>query len=163
MKKQILVTSLLSLITINTFAAGNHEEGHGTNAHGNMMKKNTIGHPVESSQAKKVYEVSMLDTMVYEYNEPLNIKSGDVVKFNVTNNGKLRHEFSIGSVSEQLAHKNMMQNMPNMVHEDDQTLTLESGETKSITWMFMGTETAMIACNIPGHAESGMFTNITLK
>jgi uncharacterized cupredoxin-like copper-binding protein len=47
-----------------------------------------------------------------------------------------------------------------MVHDDDNVVTIEPGETKEIIWKF-GRDAAALknfefACNIPGHWEGGM-------
>ncbi|CEG59257.1 Copper-binding protein (fragment) (plasmid) [Legionella fallonii LLAP-10] len=53
----------------------------------------------------------------------------------------------------------MMRAMPNMVHEDGNTITLKPGETKTLTWKFKSTpgHEIVFSCNIPGHFEAGMY------
>ncbi|MDH3219117.1 MAG: hypothetical protein OEO19_06245 [Gammaproteobacteria bacterium] len=50
----------------------------------------------------------------------------------------------------------MMQKMPDMKHNDPNTVSLAPGESTSLTWKFMGKDTVVFACNIPGHFEAGM-------
>jgi uncharacterized cupredoxin-like copper-binding protein len=101
--------------------------------------------------------------MRLEFDEALHLRRGDVVRFVVSNRGRLRHEFSIGSEQEQAAHRAMMRQMPDMVHDDPNTITVEPGQTKEIIWRFAGAEPVVFACNAPGHAEAGMVAKVTLR
>jgi uncharacterized cupredoxin-like copper-binding protein len=100
--------------------------------------------------------------MRYAFSPAPYIKPGDVVTFVITNKGGILHEFSIGDEQEQAKHREMMQKMPKMVHQDASTVTIEPGKTEVLTWKF-NTAGVVIACNIPGHFEAGMFKNITLN
>jgi len=54
------------------------------------------------------------------------------VRFIVTNRRQIRHEFSIGSDSEQGSHSVMMRNMSNMVHRDPNAVTVEAGMVRIV-------------------------------
>lgn len=84
------------------------------------------------------------------------VTPGETFKFVVTNTGKLRHEFMIGDTEEQRQHAEMMKQMPDMVHEDANTLTVEPGETTSLFWHFIRTGKLEVASHIPGHHQAGM-------
>ncbi len=131
-------------------------------AHGNQSSQ-TVGKPANPALAKQIIEVTTSDDMRFHFNKPLNIKDGDIITFNIRNKGKVAHEFSIGDEKEQAAHRKMMQKMPNMVHEDENTVTIKPNEQKSITWQFKKGEEVVISCNIPGHYEAGMVQRITVK
>lgn len=144
---------------------GSHSEHvHSGDSHsGAVHAASGVGSPARAKDAGKVISVTMLDTMRYEFDRPLTIKGGDIVRFTVVNKGKLRHEFSIGDVAEQQQHAAMMREMPDMMHKDGNTLSLESGESGEITWRFEGDEEVVFACNIPGHFEAGMFRKLMLE
>lgn len=129
-----------------------HGDGHGS--HGSA--ESAVGKSAKGMVATKTYQVSMLDSMEFKFSTPPALKAGDVVKFVVTNNGLINHEFSIGNASEQKAHGEMMKKMPGMVHEDGNTVTVKPGETKELLWQFAGNEEVVFACNVPGHFEAGM-------
>jgi len=118
-----------------------------------------VGMPAAESKAMKVIKVTADDTMRYKFEPTPDLEDGDVVKFVVTNNGKLSHEFSIGDDKEQSEHRAMMRRMPNMVHKDGNTITVAPGATESLTWQFKSGTEVVFACNIPGHYEAGMFLN----
>lgn len=161
---KIVISTLLISFFLTAYAGGTQEHKHEDDqAHKhNAQSKSPVGQPAEFSDASKIINVELLDIMKFAFSPALDIASGDIVQFVVVNTGQMRHEFSIGDAKEQKAHAQMMENMPDMVHEDGNTVTVEPGETKKITWHFLGEETVVFACNIPGHFEAGMHESITL-
>ena len=128
-----------------------------------MNSTSAVGLPATANQASKIIKVSLLDTMRFEYDQDLNISNGEIITFEVTNKGAIQHEFSIGDQVEQKTHAEMMMKMPGMVHEDGNSITVVAGETKKITWKFIGDEQVVFACNIPGHYQAGMFTKVDIS
>ena len=166
----------MALLPLTAIAGGGHH-GHGdmhddknemksmmTESHGHdeNAHKSGVGQAGDEAAITKTVQVSLLDTMRFEFSPKLSLEQGDVVKFVVTNNGKIKHEFSIGSESEQLEHRSMMRSMPNMTHQDANTVTVDPGQTMTLIWQFNGTEDPIFACNIPGHAEAGMVKRVKL-
>jgi uncharacterized cupredoxin-like copper-binding protein len=138
--------------------SSDHDEGHRHDDEGS-----TVGEPALAVQATQTIHVTTMDTMRYKFSPQPALKAGDIVKFVVTNPGKIPHEFSIGDENEQIAHREMMRKMPNMVHEDGNTVTIKQGETKELTWKFKSGSDVFFACNIPGHFEAGMFRKVVLS
>jgi uncharacterized cupredoxin-like copper-binding protein len=151
--KHLIKLVLLSLTFTTTplLATGSHDHSHvGENA------KFAVGAPAKG-KPDRVYQVSMRDTMRFVFSPEFErLHESDVIRFEVRNDGKIRHEFSIGNAEEQKKHAEMMRKMPDMQHEDPNTVSLEPGETATITWRFKGGDTVVFACNIPGHYEAGM-------
>ncbi len=186
---QTIAISLIALtLTGNAFADGDHahensasagvstntctpeheamghckmEQADGVGHHAHM--ESAVGKPAEASEATKTVEVSLLDEMKFEFAELSDIQDGDIVKFTITNKGKLAHEFSIGDEQEQEAHRKMMQQMPDMKHEDGNTVTVQPGESKELTWQFSGPNQVVFACNVPGYFEAGMHHEVEIK
>ena len=166
---KLFISIVLFTVSGAAIASGNHSgshgheqsktetHGHGGNHHGSGgHMQSTVGAPAKPEQATRIVNVEMLDTMRFKFSEEVKIKDGDIVKFVVTNTGRLPHEFSIGNQQEQDVHRQMMRNMPNMHHEDGNAVSLKPGETKVLTWHFKGNDDVVFACNIPGHYEAGM-------
>ena len=122
-----------------------------------------VGQPADESAATQTIAVTTLDSMRYTFSPQPDLISGDIVKFVITNEGKIPHEFSIGDEKEQQAHREMMRKMPNMVHQDGSTVSVRPGETKVLTWKFKKGSEVMFACNVPGHFEAGMFQVMKIK
>jgi uncharacterized cupredoxin-like copper-binding protein len=184
MKISTLLALTLAFSSSTTFAAGDHagmnhggmdmsniagmdhskmEHGdmdHGQMEHGAMMS--AVGMPAPAEQATQMITVSLSDDMRLKFEPSLHLKQGDIVRFEIINNGQIPHEFSIGSIDEQKKHRDMMRSMPDMEHSDGSTISLKAGEKGEITWHFMGQPFIEMACNIPGHAEAGMKMNFVL-
>ncbi|WP_263833473.1 cupredoxin domain-containing protein [Sulfurospirillum oryzae] len=159
-KKSIAMLIFVTAFSAQAIAMDDHSaHNHATHSHASS----TIGNPANASQANKIINVDLLDSMQFEFHSKMNIKEGDIVRFIVTNQGEIDHEFSIGSEKEQKAHLEAMKKMPNMVHHDGNTITLKPKETKELTWKFTKRNTVMFACNIPEHFEAGMHREITIK
>ena len=155
MKKALFI--LATAIPLTAFAGGSTDHSHGDTQGTVTHMQSPVGQPADPAQATSTVNVTLLDTMQFAFDQELDFKSGDIVQFVVTNNGEMRHEFSIGDAQEQMHHAEMMKQMSDMVHEDGNTVTLEPGESKSITWEFSSHHTVVFACNIPGHFTAGMF------
>ena len=128
----------------------------GTHKHGHDGGEFSVGEPGKGTPDRRI-EVSMLDTMRFVFVPELDsLKQGETIEFVVTNNGVVQHEFSIGNAEDQVKHAEMKRKMPNMDHQDPNTVSLAAGETARLSWRFMGDDTVVFACNIPGHFEAGM-------
>ena len=151
--KKFIYTMILGLTITNTYAAGSGDHKHEHKQGEGMF---AVGQPAKGTIDRRV-EVSMLDTMRFVFNPPLeSLKEGESIEFVVRNDGNIKHEFSIGNMAEQKAHAQMMLAMPDMHHADPNTVSLEPGETATLPWQFMGKDTVVFACNIPGHFQAGM-------
>jgi len=185
MKTLTTVISLISFsFSLNAMAggAGNHhhmdhskmdhsqmnhaEMGHsakqGDHQHGNMGIS-VSGEPGKLSEVTKTIVLETVDAMRFNFESQPDVQSGDVVRFIVTNKGQINHEFSIGNAEEQKAHQAMMRKMPDMVHEDGNSITVKPGETRELIWKFKGDPKVVFACNIPGHAEAGMMHSMNVN
>jgi uncharacterized cupredoxin-like copper-binding protein/Cu/Ag efflux protein CusF len=116
------------------------------------------GQPGDPAKVSRTIEIKALDI---KYDQPeIRIKAGETIRFVVNNAGKLRHEFILGGAEAQHQHAEMMKQMPDMVHEDANSLTLEPGETKSLVWHFSKPGELGVACHVPGHYEAGMESKV---
>ncbi len=146
------LAGLLSLAPLQASEDSHNMEGMDHD----MMGESKVGKSGKGMAVTKTYQVSLLDTMRFEFDNQPDLKDGDVVKFVVTNKGKIPHEFSIGSAAEQAAHREMMKSMPGMKHESDNTVMVQPGATVPLFWQFAGQEPVLFACNVAGHFEAGM-------
>lgn len=133
---------------------------HGGGGHGF-----TFGKPAKTTQADRTIRVTALDT---EFNiERLHIHAGETIRFIVTNDGELDHDFTIGPAALQAKHRNEMMEMMDggdgmmAMHADPNAVYLKPGETKELVWHFTRSQDLEFACNVPGHYESGMLGEIS--
>ena len=129
---------------------------HGTMGHGAMDHgASAAGRPGDPAKASRTLKVTALDTMRFEPGK-LVVGSGETVRIEVTNAGKVPHELTIGERKVQLEHERMMQTMPGMKHDDPGSVTLAPGETKTLVWQFGEPGTVEFGCHVPGHYPAGM-------
>lgn len=121
---KIIVITLLVGFTLSGYADGDHQHGHEDDFMHGRYSKYSVGQPAEPDEATKTINVELLDAMRFSFSPPLDIESGDIVRFVVVNTGQIRHEFSIGNAEEQKMHAEMMKKMHDMVHEDANTVTV---------------------------------------
>jgi uncharacterized cupredoxin-like copper-binding protein len=147
--KYVTKAVLLGLFSSTLMAGGTH-----SHSHDNM--KFSVGE-LGKGTPDRIISVSMQDTMRFDFAPNLGeLKQGETIEFRLKNDGSIQHEFSIGNAEDQIKHAIMMQKMPDMKHSDPNTVSLLPGESTTLSWKFMGTDTVVFACNIPGHFEAGM-------
>lgn len=136
------------------------DQGH--THHGGVREHSPAGAPGKPSQVTKVFRVRMLDSMRFEPSA-FEVRAGQTVKFVVTNNGRMRHEFGIGTHDEQSAHAEMMLADPDMQHEDGSVIAVEPGRTGELVWRFGRAGELEAGCQVPGHYPAGMKAAIVVR
>jgi uncharacterized cupredoxin-like copper-binding protein len=122
----------------------------------------SVGKPGNANTATRTVDVTMLDTMRFEP-PAIDVKKGETIHFVVRNEGKVRHEMTLGSKQELKEHADMMRAMPNMTHHDANSVTVEPGQTGDLVWQFTRAGTVDFACLQPGHFEAGMKGTVSVK
>lgn len=125
------------------------------------MEGNVMGESAEESEADRTIKVVMLDELAYDP-EQLEVSEGDVVTFEVLNKGKARHEFVLGDSDYQEMHE---ADMGDEGHGGmmENGVSVEPGESASLTWRFTESGEVLFGCHEPGHYEGGMVGSITVK
>jgi uncharacterized cupredoxin-like copper-binding protein len=121
-----------------------------------------VGGPAHAAEAARTVQVATLDTMTYEP-AAIEVSAGETITFEVTNRGGAVHEFTLGDDAMQQEHADAMAHMPGgMVHDLPNSITLQPGETKQLTWRFGHAGTLTYGCHEPGHFEAGMHGRINV-
>ncbi len=124
-----------------------------------------FGHPGKASAATRTVKITMQDT--HFSMENIDVKSGETVKFVLTNKDDFEHEFVLGTVSEQADHRVEMQEAMDSgkpMDKDPNAISVEGGKTGVFVWTFAGpADIIEFDCNIPGHYESGMRGTVTIR
>lgn len=116
----------------------------------------------EASDVTRTVEVSMGDDMRFEPSK-LEFSVGDTVRFTVSNQGKLLHEFVLGTTETNDEHAELMIKFPNMEHDEPHMAHVDPGEVGEIIWTFNKKGEFDFACLIAGHYQAGMVGNITVS
>ncbi len=89
--------------------------------------------------------------------------SGETVRIQLVNAGKVRHEFIIGTEAELQVHAEEMKK-PSVGHNhhDSNAVSVAAGATGELVWTFADAGVLHIACFEPGHYEAGMRGTISV-
>ena len=143
-----------------------------------------IGEKGKLSEVIRTIEIKMYDN----YFEPstIIIKKGETIKFVISNNGELVHEFNIATKEMHIKHQPEMMKMVeheilladridkekmkemakkdhSMAHSHSNSVLLEPSEIGEIIWKFSTNAILEAACNVPGHYEIGMVADIKIN
>lgn len=150
------VAALLSCVMIAATAVHAHGENkHGAPAGPVKMVQKPWGIGAEAKAAQRTIAVSMSDKMRFTP-ALIELKLGETIRFVIKNEGKLMHEFVIGTKQELDAHAAMMLKHPDMAHEEPYMAHVPAGQTGEIVWTFNRAGEFDFACLIAGHYQAGM-------
>ena len=122
----------------------------------------------------------------YYYPSSFKIKTGETIKFEVENVGKLVHEFNIANQKMHIEHQLEMEKMveneillsdlidkdkmkkmakmdKSMGHSHSNSVLLEPKQKGDIIWKFDNAVNIEVACNVPGHYQAGMIAKVNIK
>ena len=145
---------------------------------------NMIGEKVDPTKIDRTIEIEMYDN--YYYPTQIDVKKGETIKFVVKNLGELVHEYNIGTKEMHIKHqpemaklveheilladkidhekmKKMSKMDHSLGHSHANSVLLEPNETGEIIWRFSKDISLEMACNMPGHYETGMVGKINIK
>jgi uncharacterized cupredoxin-like copper-binding protein len=143
------LAALVSALTVFFAACGGGHERHPASSGGD-----SFGAPAAAADADRTIEIEALDSLEFDP-DTVEVDSGEVVTFVVTNAGQNDHEFVLGDEEFQAAHEEAM-GSGDMEHGGGMAIRLEPGETNEITWRFSELGEVLFGCHEPGHYDGGM-------
>ena len=93
----------------------------------------------------------------------LDVTVGETLRLVIFNDGRLMHEFVIGTKDELDAHAELMAKFPDMEHDEPYMAHVAPGKSGEIVWTFNRTGSFAFACLIAGHYQAGMTGPITVR
>lgn len=160
-------TCTRALLLASLTVAGGAAFAHGGAVHdktkAEAVKKEQMpfGIAGDAKAVKHTVEHKMLDSMRFTPDR-VNVKVGDTVRFVIKNDGRIMHEFVLGTKKELDDHAALMKKFPNMEHEEPYMLHVPPGKTGEVIWTFNRPGQFDFACLIPGHYEAGMIGKVTV-
>ncbi len=139
---------LLGVLSNNALASGTHAGGH-------EKGEDAIGVPGDAAKVTRTITVNMTDNMRFSLAR-IAVKQGEIIRFKVTNAGKVKHELVLGTQKELKDHYEAMKKNPEMEHADPNMVTIAPGKTGEIIWQFTKSGRVDFACLQPGHYDAGM-------
>lgn len=139
---------------------GGFQMDHGMDAMDGSDHAIDFGYPGDPSDSDRTVRIEALDSLEFDPAR-VEVDEGEVVTFVVTNAGKNTHEFALGDENFQIAHQEDM-SMDGMSGDKVNSVELEPGDTKEITWVFTDAGEVLYGCHKPGHYEGGMIGTVSV-
>lgn len=164
----LIVVFIIGLFTGNLGPGGRHGPGRhmgnrGDSSPSSDQNPGGIGGPADADEAVRSIEVIALDSKAFEPAR-ISVSEGETITFVLTNKGQEVHEFTLGDETMQEEHAEAMAHIPaGMAHDTPNSVTLQPGETKKLTWRFGKAGTLEYGCHVPGHYQAGMRGQITIS
>jgi len=131
------------------------DHGSAHSAARSHQEQKAWGIAATATEATRTIHIGMGDDMRFTPDR-IELRHGEVVKFTVTNSGKLLHELVIGTRRELDEHAAAMLKSTAMHHGDVTALHVSGGGTGELVWRFNRAGDFDFACLIPGHYQAGM-------
>jgi uncharacterized cupredoxin-like copper-binding protein len=160
---RLITYALFSIAVVSACSAlawtqlvGQVGDGHG-HSHGEAA-----AHTSSSAEPiTRTMTVTLSDDMRFT---PANwqVTSGETVRIQLVNAGKVRHEFIIGTEAELQAHAQEMKKPNANHHHANNAVSVAAGAKGELVWTFTDAGVLHIACFEPGHYDAGMRGTISV-
>jgi uncharacterized cupredoxin-like copper-binding protein len=114
-----------------------------------------------ASGSLQVIQVTTTDALRFQPNA-FQVSGGEMVRFEVTNAGTMRHEFFIGDEDAQDDHEAEMVQMGGMLHDEPNGISVDPGKMKVLVHTFDTAGSVLIGCHEAGHYAAGMVAMVTV-
>ena len=141
---------------------------HGDKPHAAKAKRTIsteetpFGREGDPKRATRTIKIDMSDKMRFSP-ETIEIRRGEIVRFEARNAGKIMHEMVLGTMNELKKHAELMKKHPGMEHDEPYMAHVAPGKAENIVWHFTKAGEFYYGCLIPGHFEAGMIGKIVVK
>lgn len=158
-KKWWVAAGACVLIATNAMAHGDQH----AKATGPVPKEQKAwGIAADPKPQLRTIKVSMHDRMRF-VPDRIAVKEGETVRLVVKNEGRLMHEFVIGTKRELDKHAELMKKFPGMEHDEPYMVHVAPGRTGEIVWTFNRPGEFDFGCLIAGHYDAGMVGRIKVN
>jgi len=147
-----LIPDLLLIAALTALQPAWAAKGEPGHSHG---PADAIGAAGDAGKVTRTVKVDMNDAMRFVPSS-IEVKHGETVRFVVSNSGKLKHEFVLGTEKDLQEHYELMKKFPEMEHDEPNMITLAPGKTGEVIWRFTKAGKVDIGCLQPGHYDAGM-------
>lgn len=165
--KNLLLTGICGIALLAAACSGGHPASHSSGRTDSDAKQDTgsleadtMGVPAAGTEADRTIKIVMLDELVYQPAQ-IKVSTGEVVTFEIVNEGKLQHEFVLGDRDYQAMHEQEMAGGAHHV-EMKNGLSLGPGGSGALTWRFTQRGEVLYGCHEQGHYEGGMVGKISV-
>ena len=153
-----------SLVALGVALAGPAALAHTDKAHAKKpgavkKEQKDWGIAGDTTAVTRTIEIKMSDKMRFTP-DLIEVREGETIRLTHKNDGKIMHEFVLGTKKELEEHAALMLKFPTMEHDEPYMAHVPAGKTGEIVWTFNRAGTFDFACLIPGHYQAGMVGKI---
>jgi uncharacterized cupredoxin-like copper-binding protein len=161
--RTLLLTGLVSVLLASAPVWSHGDDPHKAKAKKPIStEEKAFGREGDPKRVSRTIRIDMADTMRYAPAE-ISIKTGETVRFEARNQGKVMHEIVFGTMQELKEHAELMRKFPGMEHDEPYMAHVAPGKTERIVWQFTKPGEFYFGCLIPGHFEAGMIGKVTVR
>ncbi len=148
-------------LTLAVVGCGGETSATTTTGMEDMESEFGFGQPADPADGDRTVEIIAADDFTFDPAE-VTVSPGEVITFRITNGGQIPHDFTLGDEAAQDEHEEEMAEMEEMDHDEPNTVSLDAGETKELTWRFGDDGTLIFGCHQSGHYAAGMLGHVTV-
>jgi uncharacterized cupredoxin-like copper-binding protein len=155
--------ALLLAIAIgtSTLAVAHGDADHDKKAAPVRKEQKDWGIAGDAKTVKRTIELRMTDNMRFTPDR-IDVRQGETVRIVLKNDGKMLHEFVLGTKKELDEHAALMLKFPTMEHDEPYMAHVPVGKTGEIIWTFNRAGNFDFACLIAGHYQAGMVGKVVV-
>ena len=162
MKSSVLASVLFVCMSVFVGQAAAHGDDHQKKKPAAVKKEQKLwGIAGDAKVAKRTVTIVMTDNMRFTPDKII-VKQGETIKIVLKNDGKMLHEFVMGTKKELEEHAALMLKFPTMEHDEPYMAHVPVGKTGQIIWTFNRAGDFDFACLIAGHYQAGMVGKISV-
>lgn len=155
---QLMALTLIALFGSPAVLA--HSQAHeGHHAQATIKEQTPWGIAGDAGEVDRTIEIRMTDRMRFTPDR-LQVRQGETIRFVQHNDGKMLHEFVIGTRQTLDEHAAMMLRFPGMEHDEPYMAHVSPGQAGEMIWTFNRAGEFDFACLIAGHYQAGMVGTI---
>ena len=158
-KLKLLSVGILATAILTLSACGGHNH-HADGHHGEANA--AVGEPGTAADVDRTIDVVMNDGMRF-IPDSIDVKAGETIRFDLKNEGAVKHEMVIGELKYLIEHSEQMKKFPGMEHDEPNMLLLDPASSGELIWTFTKTGSIDFACLQPGHYDAGMKGVVAVK
>jgi uncharacterized cupredoxin-like copper-binding protein len=166
MKLPSTLAWLASLIACALAGTGGPARGHGESHKADpspvVKEQKAWGIAGDARPGMRTLHIAMTDQMRF-LPATITVKQGETVRIVVRNDGKLMHEFVLGTKESLDEHAALMVRFPTMEHDEPYMAHVPPGKSAEIVWNFNRAGDFAFACLIAGHYQAGMVGKVRVS
>ena len=157
-RKLLIATTLIPFSASVVFAGPGHDKPKAGPVKKEQQEWGIAG---DEKSVSRTIAVGMTDNMRFTPDK-IQVKQGETIKFTAKNNGKILHEFVLGTKKTLEEHAALMMKFPKMEHDEPYMMHVPPGKSGEIIWTFNKPGNFDFACLIAGHYQAGMVGKIAV-